>query len=313
MELTPEELLEDAESIAGLVLVGGPEEEKRSLAYTFSYPAQEHKLGKGRDVIDPATGDDAGEILRLDRDARELVLKRGPKLKDVPLPACLIPGGPYYTADQEDALARFGRSLLAGDHAYPALETILDRVPFDRDVQTSDIEELKALVRSLDGRHLVIQGPPGSGKTWTSGRLIADLVARGKTVGVASTSHKAIHKLLDEVEASATELGLDFTGLKKASGGNPESEYANRPLHERHRRRTTARASTSPAGRHGTTRARRTSGRSTTSSSTRPARSRSPTRSRWGPPRGTSSWSATPSSSPRSSRARIRAAPSSPS
>ena len=28
----------------------------------------------------------------------------------------LIPGGPYYTNDQKDALARIGHSLLAGDH-----------------------------------------------------------------------------------------------------------------------------------------------------------------------------------------------------
>ena len=104
---------------------------------------------------------------------------------------------------------------------------MLDRRPFERPIQTTDLDEMKALVRSLDGRHLVIQGPPGSGKTWTSGRLIADLIARGQTVGVASTSHKAIHNLLDAVEAGAAELGLEFRGLKKASGGNPESFYAS--------------------------------------------------------------------------------------
>ena len=71
----------------------------------------------------------------------------------------------------------------------------------------------------------MIQGPPGSGKTWTSGRLIADLIARGNRVGVASTSHKAIHNLLAAVEEAAAETGLGFKGLKKASGGNPESFY----------------------------------------------------------------------------------------
>ena len=104
---------------------------------------------------------------------------------------------------------------------------MLERRPFERPIQTTELGEMKALVRSLDGRHLVIQGPPGSGKTWTSGRLIADLIARGQTVGVASTSHKAIHNLLDAVEAGAAELGLEFRGLKKASGGNPESFYAS--------------------------------------------------------------------------------------
>jgi uncharacterized protein len=84
---------------------------------------------------------------------------------------------------------------------------------------------MKALLRSLDGQHLVIQGPPGSGKTWTAGHLIADLIQQGKRVGAASTSHKAIHNLLDSVEAAAAEIGLDFAGLKKASAGNPDSEY----------------------------------------------------------------------------------------
>ena len=122
---------------------------------------------------------------------------------------------------------RLGRSLLAGDRRYPALESILRREPFDRPVQTSELDEMKDLVLSLDERHLVIQGPPGSGKTWASGRLIAHLMANGKRVGVASTSHKAIHNLLDAVEDAAAELGLDYRGLKKASSGNPESQYAS--------------------------------------------------------------------------------------
>ena len=79
-------------------------------------------------------------------------------------------------------------------------------------MQTSDLDEMKALVRSLDGRHLVIQGPPGSGKTWTSGRLIADLIAHGKRVGVASTSHKAIHKLLERGRGRGGEIELEFAG-----------------------------------------------------------------------------------------------------
>jgi uncharacterized protein len=80
---------------------------------------------------------------------------------------------------------------------------------------------MEELLLSLDGGHLVIQGPPGSGKTWTSGRLIARLLSEGKRVGVASTSHKAIHKLLGEVEAA----GISVSGIKKASAGNPESFY----------------------------------------------------------------------------------------
>ena len=315
LEQSPDELREDAESIAGLELVGRPAKEKRSRANTFSDPKRRSTSSaciRGRDVRDPATCEDAGDILRLDRDERTLVLKRGPKLNDVPLPLCLIPGGPFRTPDHEAALARFGRSLLAGDRRYPALETILDRVPFDRAIQTTDLDEMKELVRSLDGQHLVIQGPPGSGKTWTSGRLIADLIAAGRSVGVASTSHKAIHKLLDEVEAAAAEIGLPFKGLKKASSGNPESAYENDHFVSVYASDECAAVDVDRRAPHGTTRAAPTTRRSTTSSSTRPDRSRSPMRSRWAPPRATSCSSAIPSSSRRCSREPTRAAPTPP-
>jgi predicted RecB family nuclease len=232
VEMTAEELVYDAESIGRLEPTGETWKEKRSLAHVFTFPPQEHKLGQGQDVVDPATREGAGEILEVDRDERRLVLKRGPKLEDVPLPEALVPSGPYFTRDQEDALERFGRSLLAGDRRYPALESILRREPFARPVQTTDLEEMKALVAGLDGRHLVIQGPPGSGKTWTSGRLIAQLLAQGKKVGVASTSHKAIHNLVDAVVEAAGELGLVFDGRKKASSGNPESFYAKAPIED---------------------------------------------------------------------------------
>jgi hypothetical protein len=225
LEMTPAELVEDAESIGLLELVGGPEPVARSQAWTFTYPPQEHKLGQGQDVVDPVTRRKAGDVLELDREARRLVLRRGPILEEVPLPQALIPGRPYDTPCQEDALARLGRSLLAGDGRYPALESILRRSPHPRSVQTNDLLELERLLLGLDGGHLFVQGPPGSGKTWTGGRLAARLLAGGKRVGLASTSHKAIHKLLDEVLASADELGLDLRGCKKASGGNPESLY----------------------------------------------------------------------------------------
>ena len=224
----------------------------------------------------------------------------------MPLPEALIPGSPYWTKDQEDALVRLGRSLLAGEHRYPALESILRREPFERPIQTSDLDEMKELVLSLDGRHLVIQGPPGSGKTWTSGRLIAHLMANGKRVGVASTSHKAIHNLLDAVEEAAAELGLDYRGLKKASSGNPESFYTGAHIESVQTLGRLRRLRRSPPAPRGSSPIPSTTARSTTSSSTRPGRCRSRMRSRWGRQRGTSCSSAIRSSSTRCCRARIR-------
>jgi len=221
IEQTPEELVEDADSIGLLEPTGEPPEDAaRSKVHRFTYPPQEHKLRVGAQPFDEE-GRGAGEIVELDREARVLALRRGPSIADQPLPRALVPGWPYSTDAQESALERIGRSLLAGDRRYPAVESVLRREPFARDVQTTDQEEMAELVLGLEGRHLVIQGPPGSGKTWVSGRLIARLLAAGKRVGVAATSHKAIHKLLAEVEAA----GIDVRGVKRATTGNPESFY----------------------------------------------------------------------------------------
>jgi predicted RecB family nuclease len=220
IEQTPEELVEDSDSIGLLEPVGEPEQVARSKVYRFTFPPQEYKIRVGAQPFDEA-GRSAGEVVELDRETRTLALRRGPTIADQPLPLALIPGWPYSTDAQEDALERIGRSLLTGDGRYPAIQSVLRREPFDRDVQTTDLDEMAELVLSLDGRHLVIQGPPGSGKTWVSGRLIARLLAGGKRVGVASTSHRAIHKLLAEVEAA----GIDVRGVKRATSGNPESFY----------------------------------------------------------------------------------------
>jgi predicted RecB family nuclease len=232
VEMTAAELVEDPESIGMLELVSGPEPVAKSQAWTFTFPPQELKIRRGQDVVDPATRFNAGAITLLDREARTLVLKRGPKLEEVPLPKALIPGSPYLTKSQEDALSRLGRSLLARDGRYPALESVLRRTPHPGPIQTNDLDEMERLLLLLDGGHLFFQGPPGSGKTWTGGRLVARLLARGKRVGVASTSHKAIHKLLDEVVAGADELGLELRGCKKATEGNPESYYESERIED---------------------------------------------------------------------------------
>ena len=261
IEMTPEELVEDPESIAGLTVVGEPSRVDRSLGVHAQLPAAGAQDPEGQQTVDPRHARSPGSDPDVDREARRLTLKRGPQLDDVRLPEAILPKSAYNTPDQEDALMRLGRSLLAGDRRYPALESILRREPFDRSVQTSDLDEMKELVLSLDERHLVIQGPPGSGKTWTSGRLIAHLIANGKSVGVASTSHKAIHNLLDAVVEAAAELGLDFDGRKKASTGNPESLLRPRRDRGRRARRTSASTPTSPPARPGSSRARTQHGR----------------------------------------------------
>ena len=231
--MTPEELIDDSESIGCLEgdLLVAPEPRKKSLVHTLKFPPQDHKLGSGS-ADDPATGKSAGEVLEIDDAIGKLQLLRGPKFSMSPLPKALIAGGPYDDRQQRNAILRVADSIRRREVRYPVLEAILRRecpsilgLPAGGRLQTTDLNKMKALALGLNRSYLFVQGPPGTGKTWTGARLVVHLLANEQKVGVAAQSHKAIHNLLDEIETVAHEDGIDFRGLKKSAGGNPESEY----------------------------------------------------------------------------------------
>jgi uncharacterized protein len=127
-------------------------------------------------------------------------------------------------------------ALIAGGDRYPALMDLLAKSspriagkPAGEPIVSGANLQAEAIdaVRRLDGSYLFIQGPPGSGKTYTSAAIIIALLREGRKVGVASNSHKAIHALLDEVEARAARADFQFEGIKKGSG-DEESQYSGR-------------------------------------------------------------------------------------
>ena len=233
LDRSPLELREeDSEAIGELIEAGLPREPiARSELIALRYPPQDHKLSAGG-AVDPAL-EKGVTIERIDEDARIVWIRRGIRNGD-PLPSALIPGGPYDTTVQRDALATFGERvrdrgvepigdldasadlLLARDPRFVAGTPALQG-------NSLDLEVLRDQVAGLDSSVLFVQGPPGSGKTWLGGRLAVDLMRRGLRVGVAATSHKAIANLISETDASARDEGFAYRGLKKCSGDEDDS------------------------------------------------------------------------------------------
>jgi uncharacterized protein len=81
------------------------------------------------------------------------------------------------------------------------------------------------LASALDETFLAIQGPPGSGKTYTGARMICALVKEGKRIGVIATGHKVIRNLLDAVEDEAVRSHVSVKLGHKGGDqqGNTES------------------------------------------------------------------------------------------
>jgi predicted RecB family nuclease len=226
-DMVQEELLEDAECLAGLVREGQPKPDKRSLVWTYRYPEQETKLRSGSAITLVSTAESLGD-LDLDENLRLARVRRS--VAKGPLPDCidLGPGRPIGTGIIQDALFRFADSLLDGAGTYRACEAILYRdlpkvkgvVPGQPLVPTNGLTtpRIADAIENLDHSYLFIQGPPGAGKTYTGSHAIVELMRRGFRVGVTSNSHKAINNLLAEVESVAAEGGFAFAGVKKCSG-----------------------------------------------------------------------------------------------
>jgi RNase_H superfamily len=225
-DMTEEELIDDAECIGGLQADPDrpPFPEKRSMVYSFRFPAQDFKMPpedrpRIADTLDPA-----GEVVRLDDDRFEISIKRGKSRDQLPPRFSLIPSGPIGDEALRAAIDRYVAAMLDGrEDDYAALTGILRRDHRRFQGSTGIGHHPDEVARAIDaigrlGRsHLLIQGPPGAGKTHTSAHGIVEMLSRGKRVGVSSHSHKAINNLLQAVETVATDRGLRFRGIKKSS------------------------------------------------------------------------------------------------
>lgn len=227
-EMNEDELINDAESIGGLRADGRlPRPDKKSFIYGFTFPPQDLKMRLGDQPVRPGTLEPAGEIVALDEEARTIELKLGPTRTPLGPAPSLIPPGPIGDKVLRDAVYRFAESVVAGSARYRALEDILKRAPprlAGRLAGQPIIAEGTNLpgaaisaLQVLDESYLLVQGPPGAGKTYTASHAIVALLAAGKAVGVASNSHKAINGLLTAIEDVAVEQGLRFRGAKKSS------------------------------------------------------------------------------------------------
>ena len=220
------DLLEDSEAIGGLTIDSAvePRTEKRSKIWRLNFPPQEFKLKVGDKPVRYDTKKGAGEIMALNEDERWLELKFGDRTSPLGPSTGLIPGGPLNTEVMRDAVRRYAAAILQErQDRYSAVTSLLQRAlpRMEGDVILRDhADQLNGTVDAIarmDSTYLVIQGPPGSGKTFTSAHAIVSLLDSGKRVGVMSMSHKAINNLLKKVEEVAAERGVKFSGIKKSS------------------------------------------------------------------------------------------------
>lgn len=236
MDMSEEELLDDPECLVGLQLDPDepPRQDRRSIVYTYIVPEQETKLATGDQCTRCDTAQNIG-TLEYDQQARRVRLRVGAKKDTLPPQLSIGPGGPIDAKAQVEALYRFAQDFAEGGGKYVALSQLLRRQPprlkgwsAGQAIIPSGADLVESSVRAalaMDSTCLYVQGPPGAGKTYTGARMILALLQAGKRVGIMSNSHKAIHNLLSGVLDAASEAGVGVCAVKKASQGNPDTEF----------------------------------------------------------------------------------------
>ena len=233
-DLSAEELSEERAALSGLAFIGIVGGTAATPVHRYRFDPQDTEL-KGGESLRSVGGDWFGKLEQIDLQTHTVDIKKQGNTAQLHPPAVYahdhIPTGVL-----ADSLLRIGDYVsengITGTGDYGAARGLLLRQPPRLEGQPIRLTEettLQAALRIaplLRSTVLPVQGPPGAGKTYTGGRMIAELIHCGKQVGITANSHKVIRNLLDAVMVAALELDIPVKAIQKCSEKDfGESEY----------------------------------------------------------------------------------------
>jgi len=184
----------------------------------YSFDRQKSNVRAGKELY--FAGDKFGEVVVIDHVNGIVDIKKTKKTAEIHPPTVYMWSAPLPTDGQAGALYRIGHRVaengVDAPGRYRAGRDLLLRKP-PRLLHGEKLAPLASetpentasrIVLALEDSVFAIQGPPGSGKTYTGARMVCELIKRGKTVGVTALSHKVIRNLLDKIVEVANERNV---------------------------------------------------------------------------------------------------------
>lgn len=132
------------------------------------------------------------------------------------LPFALAPGPPVPTTALRESIESTAAAVASGSPQLPStalMDVLLRRPPRTRSgaalPRSSDpVTDIAAAALDLDSSYLAVHGPPGTGKTYTAARVIAELVTEHAwRIGVVAQSHATVENLLEGVISAGLDPG----------------------------------------------------------------------------------------------------------
>ena len=232
---TAMDLYDDMDCLVGLerVEIKSPSPDGRYVNHTFKYKFDRDQPFRGQIKEFYYVLEDSGVKLAIrdyDPDTGLVDLGSGP---DSPERMSLVPNEHIPPRPIPSAIFHVTTTLLNSDFSSSAIVDFLfrnkprfvggakDPIVSPKLSGESFIKAVISAVNDLDGSYLCIQGPPGSGKTYTASHVISDLLGKKYRIGISSNSHKAITNLMGGV-ARVLKAQKKKNALLVKVGGDPE-------------------------------------------------------------------------------------------
>ncbi|MBN9227264.1 MULTISPECIES: TM0106 family RecB-like putative nuclease [Legionella] len=226
--LTGEELLDDIDCLAYCRRTAKPaykpSPRARNLVYEYFFDPEQEFKGSAKQYFILGKETEEGKAAAANYYEDDSDLEHGIialQMKDEPDdPITLIPNEYVDPHSIPEAITKqatsFEQGLLAHtaildflSKSYPRITDHQQGMPIAPSHHPEErLAEMMHAVLNLKNSYLTLQGPPGAGKTYTGKHLIAELVQRGKKIGISSNSHKAINNLLMSAAAYCQKEGI---------------------------------------------------------------------------------------------------------
>jgi predicted RecB family nuclease len=232
-DLTEEDLLDERSALSGLRFVERLGIQGKIPTDRYSFEKQETDIRDGDTVCE--RGEKVGEVVTIDISVRTIDIKKTKKTAEIHPKSVFVDARAVNSDVSADALFRLGtwinsNGVKAEGPFRAARDLLLRRGPRLADEtdtlilpNESTVDAAKRIATLLDSSVLAIQGPPGSGKTFTGARMICELVRQGRKVGITAISHKVIQNLLLEVIKAASEANLKGLSCMQKVNEKPDA------------------------------------------------------------------------------------------
>jgi uncharacterized protein len=210
-EMNDEDLLDERVALTKLQHNARISFENQVPTDRYLFDPQKTNVRAGKSVYFGDVTQPFGEVVAIDRATGVVDIKKTKNTAEMHPPTVYMWDAPLRTDAQAGSLYRLGawveKNGIDVPGRYRAGRDLLLRKPprlaggekLGRFASEKPEDTASRIALALDRSVFAIQGPPGSGKTYTGARMICELLKAGNKIGVTALSHKVIRNLLEAV------------------------------------------------------------------------------------------------------------------